>query len=61
MMFIRLDRTIARIAADTVSHSLEPVGIAEPVAPHPEITGGRAAQLDIKEGIGCSGGERQPS
>ena len=50
MIFIRADGTIARIAANTVPHSLEPVGVAEPVAAVLEIAGGRAAQLGIREG-----------
>ena len=50
MIFIRADGTIARIAANTVPHSLEPVGVGEPVAAVLEIAGGRAAALGIKEG-----------
>jgi uncharacterized membrane protein (UPF0127 family) len=50
MIFIRADGTIARIAANTVPHSLEPVGVSEPVAAVLEIAGGRAAQLGIREG-----------
>lgn len=50
MIFIRADGTIARIAAKTVPHSLEPVGVTEPVAAVLEIPGGRAAELGIREG-----------
>ena len=50
MIFIRADGTIASIAAKTVPHSLEPVGVAEPVAAVLEIPGGRAAELGIAEG-----------
>jgi uncharacterized protein len=50
MIFIRADGTIARVAANTVPHSLEPVGVSEPVAAVLEIAGGRAAQLGIREG-----------
>ena len=50
MIFIRADGTIARIAANTVPHSLEPVAVGEPVAAVLEIAGGRAAALGIKEG-----------
>jgi uncharacterized membrane protein (UPF0127 family) len=50
MIFIRADRTIARIAANTVPLSLEPVPAGEPVAAVLEIAGGRAAELGIREG-----------
>jgi uncharacterized membrane protein (UPF0127 family) len=50
MLFIRADGTIARIAANTVPHSLDPVAVAEPVAAVLEIAGGRAAELGINEG-----------
>ena len=50
MIFIRADGTIARIAANTVPHSLESVGVSEPVAAVLEIAGGRSAQLGIREG-----------
>ncbi len=56
MIFIRADGTIARIAANTVPHSLESVGVAEPVAAVLEIAGGRAAELGIKEGDTVSWG-----
>ena len=56
MIFIRADGTIARIAANTVPHSLESVGVAEPVAAVLEIAGGRAAELAIKEGDTVSWG-----
>jgi uncharacterized protein len=50
MIFIRADGTIARIAANTVPHSLEPVAVGEPVVAVLEIAGGRAAELGIDEG-----------
>jgi uncharacterized protein len=50
LLFIRPDGTIARIAANTVPHSLEPLESGEPVAAVLEIAGGRAAQLGIAEG-----------
>jgi uncharacterized protein len=50
MLFIRADGTIARIAADTVPHSEESVGVAEPVAAVLEIPAGRSAELGIREG-----------
>lgn len=50
MIFIRADGTIARIAANTVPHSLDPVPSGEPVAAVLEIRGGRAAELGIRPG-----------
>jgi uncharacterized protein len=50
MIFVRADGTIARIAANTVPGSLDPVGVSEPVAAVLEIAGGRAAELGIAEG-----------
>ena len=50
MIFIRADGRIARIAARTRPHSLEPVLSGEPVAAVLEIRGGRAAELGIREG-----------
>jgi uncharacterized membrane protein (UPF0127 family) len=50
MIFIRADGSIARIAANTVPHSLESVESGEPVLAVLEIAGGRAAQLGIAEG-----------
>ena len=47
MLFVRADGTIARIAANTVPHSLESVGVSEPVAAVLELRGGRAAELGI--------------
>ncbi len=47
MIFIRADGSIARIAAQTVPYSLDPVDSGEPVAAVLEIAGGRAAQLGI--------------
>lgn len=49
MIFVRADGTIARIAAETIPYSLEPVSSGEPVAAVLEIAGGRAAQLGISE------------
>lgn len=50
MIFVRADGTIARIAAMTKPLSLEPYGSGEPVAAVLEIRGGRAAELEIREG-----------
>lgn len=50
MVFIRADGTIARIAADTVPYSLEPVSSGEPVAAVLELAGGKAAAMGIVEG-----------
>jgi len=49
MIFIRADGTIARIAADTVPYSLQPVDSGEPVAAVLELAGGKAAALGIAE------------
>lgn len=49
MIFVRADGSIARIADNTVPHSLEPVAVEEPVAAVLEIAGGRAAELGITE------------
>ena len=50
MVFIRSDGHVARIAANTVPMSLEPVPSGEPVAAVLEIAGGRAAQIGMKSG-----------
>ena len=50
MLFIRDDGTIARIAAETVPLSEEPVESGEPVIAVLELRGGRAAELGIEEG-----------
>lgn len=50
MIFIRADGSIARIAANTVPHSLQTVESGEPVVAVLEISGGRSAQLGIAEG-----------
>jgi uncharacterized membrane protein (UPF0127 family) len=50
MIFVRVDGSIARIAANTVPESLAPVRVSEPVAAVLEIPGGRAAELGIEEG-----------
>lgn len=49
MIFIRADGTIARIAAETVPYSLEPVDSGEPVVAVLELAGGKAAALGIAE------------
>jgi uncharacterized membrane protein (UPF0127 family) len=49
MIFIRADGSIARIAAQTVPYSLEPVDSGEPVAAVLELAGGKAAALGIAE------------
>jgi len=50
MIFIRPDGSIAKIAANTVPLSLEPVPVAEPIAAVLEIAGGRSAELGIQAG-----------
>jgi uncharacterized membrane protein (UPF0127 family) len=50
MIFIRADGRIARIAANTVPESLEPVPAGEPVAAVLEVRGGRSAELGISAG-----------
>jgi uncharacterized membrane protein (UPF0127 family) len=50
MIFIRSDGSIARIAANTVPLSLDPVPAGEPVAAVLEIAGGRSAELGIRPG-----------
>ena len=50
MIFVRADGSIARIAVNTVPHSLSPVGVGEPVAAVLEIAGGRSVELGIDEG-----------
>ena len=50
MIFVRADGTIARIEANTVPLSLEPVSSLEPVAAVLELAGGRAAELGIAAG-----------
>ena len=50
IIFIRPDRTIARIAAQTVPLSLDPVSSLEPISAVLEIGGGRAAELGIQPG-----------
>lgn len=58
IVFIRPDRTIARIAENTVPFSEAPVPSGEPVAAVLELVGGRAAALGIAEGdrVSWSGG-----
>ena len=50
MIFIRADGSIARIAANTTPHSLDPVSSGEPIAAVLELRGGRSAELGIREG-----------
>ena len=50
MIFIRPDRTIARIEPETIPHSLDPVISGEPVSAVLELSAGRAAELGISEG-----------
>lgn len=50
IIFIRPDGTIARIAANTVPMSLEPIPSLEPVAAVLEIAGGRTAELGVEPG-----------
>lgn len=50
IIFIRPDHTIARIAANAVPYSLDPIDSGEPVSAVLEIAGGRAAELGITDG-----------
>jgi uncharacterized membrane protein (UPF0127 family) len=50
MIFIRPDGTIARIEAETIPYSLEPVQSGEPVSAVLEIGGGKAEALGIAAG-----------
>ena len=50
MIFIRADGTVARIEANTVPLSLEPVMAGEPVTAVLELAGGRSAELNIGPG-----------
>ena len=50
IVFIRPDRTIATIGADTIPLSEVPVTSGEPVAAVLELRAGRAAELGLQEG-----------
>lgn len=50
IIFIRPDRTIARIAENTIPQSEVPVASGEPVGAVLELRGGRSLDLGIKEG-----------
>jgi hypothetical protein len=50
IIFIRDDGTIARIEANTVPLSEDPVPSGEPIVLVLELAGGRAAELGIAEG-----------
>ncbi|WP_375428320.1 DUF192 domain-containing protein [uncultured Sphingomonas sp.] len=50
IVFIRADRTIARIAENTVPMSEAPVASGEPIAAVLEVRGGRMAELGVAEG-----------
>ncbi len=50
VIFIRPDRTIANIEADTLPFSEVPVSSSEPVTAVLELRGGRAAELGIAPG-----------
>jgi uncharacterized membrane protein (UPF0127 family) len=50
MIFIRADGTVARIEANTVPLSLDPVPAGEPVTAVLELAGGRSAELNIAPG-----------
>lgn len=50
IVFIRADRTIARIAESTVPMSEAPVASGEPIAAVLEVPGGRMAELGVAEG-----------
>jgi uncharacterized protein len=62
MIFVRADGSIARIAVNTVPHSLELVGVEEPVTAVLEIAGGRSVELGIDEGgrVSWPGGPAAP-
>lgn len=47
LIFIRPNGTIARIAANAIPYSLDPIDSGEPVFAVLELAGGRAAQLGI--------------
>ncbi|TCP71412.1 DUF192 domain-containing protein [Sphingomonas sp. PP-CE-1G-424] len=50
ILYIRADRTIARIADNTVPFSEAPIPSGEPVGAVLELMGGRSAELGIAEG-----------
>jgi uncharacterized membrane protein (UPF0127 family) len=50
IIFIRPDRTIARVAENSVPLSLDPVPSLEPVSAVLEVRGGLAAELGIRAG-----------
>ena len=50
IIFIKPDRTIARVAANAAPLSLDPIWSGEPINGVLEIRGGRAAELRIKAG-----------
>ncbi len=50
IIFIRADGTVARIEANTVPLSLDPVVSGEPIGTVLELAGGRAAELGITPG-----------
>ena len=57
IVFIRADRTIARIAENTVPFSEAMIPSGEPVDAVLEINSGRAAELGIEEGDSVSWGK----
>lgn len=63
MIFVRPDGSIARIAVNTVPHSLEPVAVEEPMAAVLELAGGRSVELGIEEGdtVTWTGGPAAPA
>lgn len=50
MLFIRADGTIAYVAENTTPHSLDVIGISEPVLAVLELAGGSAKRLGIRAG-----------
>lgn len=56
MLFIKTDGTIAFIAANARPYSREPISAGVPVAAVLELKGGRAAELNIREGDGVAWG-----
>ncbi len=50
MVFIRADGTVAYVAENTVPHSLDPVGVREPVLGVLEVAAGTAKRIGLRAG-----------
>jgi len=50
MVFIRADGTVAYVAENTVPHSLDPVGVREPVLGVLEVAAGTAKRIGLRPG-----------